>query len=651
VTDATSIQAPNDTFLKNMRVLWRRDAQLAVRLDAVFDDERVATEPARNGEATSRVLAADGRSFYLHSRHDPGDEARRWAGEVDREGKFCVIVSGSGLGYHLRALLSSSHEELIVICAEPSAELLARALTCVDLSEWIDADRLIFLDSDDKQRIHDRLAKHNTLIMLGTKFAKHVPSMRRGESGYAPIHAALNEYVTFTRMSLMTLIGNARITCKNIAMNLVNYVTTPPIDLLQDRFQGNPGIIISAGPSLSKNLDQLAALKGRAVLCAVQTALRPLTRRGIVPDFVTCLDFHEMSRKFYDGVEGLENVHLVAEPKATWHVTDTYPGPISLLDNHWARLTAGDELARRGGLPAGATVAHLAFYLAVYMGCDPIIFVGQDLAFSGHAFYVPGVEIHRAWRGEINRFNSIEQKEWDRIARNRSILRRVTGNDGTQLYTDELLFTYLEQFEKDIAGVSANVINATEGGALIRGTAVMPLAEAGERYCANAIDPQRFAYRREVSWSDESRLEPLRDALWQRISSLDDVKRVCEELLSLFDELEGLTGNPAAFNKRIVRVDELRMKVHRDTRAYEMVNAASQMAELRRYRADRAIGAAGCSDVERAKKQIERDREFITGVLEGARDVKEMLEASLDRVGDPPRRRIACGGGVCEATS
>ena len=55
-------------------------------------------------------------------------------------------------------------------------------------------------------------------------------------------------------------------------------------------------------------------------------------------------------------------------------------------------------------LPAGATVAHLAFYLAVYLGCDPIIFVGQDLAYTGHVFYVPGVEIHQAWQSELNRF-------------------------------------------------------------------------------------------------------------------------------------------------------------------------------------------------------------------------------------------------------
>ncbi len=630
----------DELFLRNMRVLWRRDPALAARVDAVDDVDRVAVEAARNGDATARVSLPDGNSAYLHSRHQPGAEAKKWADAIDREGNFCFVVSGIGLGYHIRALFDDLHDETVVVCLEPSIELMATALTCVDFADLIDADRLIFLVDDDKTRLHARLHRHSTLLMLGTQFAKHVPSVRRDEPAYNRIHTALTEFVTYSRMSLLTLLGNSRITCKNIAMNLPNYVATPPIDLLQDRFRGCPGIVISAGPSLSKNLDQLGALKGKAVLCAVQTALRPLTLRGIVPDFVTSLDFHEMSSKFYEGVEGLEDVHLVAEPKATWHVTDTYPGPMSLLDNEWARLVAGDELGGRSGLTAGATVAHLAFYLAAYMGCDPIIFVGQDLAFTGHVFYVPGVEIHRAWRGEINRFNSMEQKEWDRIARNRPILRKVVGNDGSELYTDELLFTYLEQFEKDIRTVPATVVNATEGGARIRGTSVMSLADATEKFCRGPIDPALFEYRKDANWWDESKLASLKGVLENRIASLDEVVKVCDELLDLFKELRGLTDDPTKFNKKIIRVDELRVKVHQDTRAYEMVNAATQTAELRRYHADRMISAAAGDDVERAKRQIRRDSEFIGSVGTGAQDVREMLEETLQRVNDPPRRNV-----------
>lgn len=628
----TSLVVGNELFVHNMRALWRADVELALRVDAVMDDERLPLEPTRSGHVTARMAAPDGAKLYLHSRVDPVAEAKRLIDAVPTDEKFCFVVSGFGLGYHLRELCDRLRGDAFIVCAEPSIRLLATALTCVDLADAIAAGKLLILTEADKAALHGRLRERNTLVMLGSQFVRHPPSARIAGDFHAAFQQLVNEFVSFTRMSLLTLVSNSQITCRNIAMNLVNYVTTPPIDMLRNRFAGHPGIVVSAGPSLSRNLDDLAGLKGKAVLCAVQTAIRPLMQRGITPDFVTCLDFHEMSRKFFENVGDLSDVHLVAEPKATWHVIDRYPGPVSLLDNAWARLLLGDDLAGRDGLTAGATVAHLAFYLAVYMGCDPIIFVGQDLAFTGHVFYVPGVEIHHAWRSELNRFHSIEHKEWERIARNRPILRRVTGLDGGELYTDDLLFTYLEQFEKDIASVPCRVINASEGGARIRGTEAMTLREAGTRFCGTPIDPERFAYRRTTRWRDPSKRQPARRELERRIAEMDDVVRVCSELLDLFRELQGLIHDPEKFNRRLVRVDELRMKVHQESRPYRIINAATQLAELRRFSADRHIDAADLTDAERAERRLARDIDFITGVRDGVGEVRPMLEDALRRI-------------------
>lgn len=635
-----TIVEPTDQglFVANMRLLWRFDAELAYRIDAVNDDERIPVEPSRSGAFTARVAVPGGSSVYLHSRHDPAAEAETWAKAVPIDGTYCFVVRGLGLGHHVKALFARLKGDAILVCVEPSLETISTALANVEMTELLGSPRFIVLVDDDKPRLHAKLQPYATLMMLGTQVLTHAPSARVAEAAHQTIVTAITEFITYTRMGLMTLVGNSKATCRNIAMNLAKYVTTPPIDLLKDRFAGYPGVVISAGPSLSRNIDQLAALKGKAVLCAVQTALRPLMDRGIVPDFVTSLDFHEMSAKFFQGVGDLRGVHLVAEPKATWHVVDPYPGPVSLLDNSWARLVLGDDLAARGGLPAGATVAHLAFYLAVHLGCDPIILVGQDLAFTGHVFYVPGVEIHKAWRGELNRFNSIEQKEWDRIARNRPILRKVPGVDGIDLYTDELLFTYLEQFERDIAAAPCKVINATQGGAHIRGTTPLSLSEAMEKFCKQPIDQARWAYRAATKWHDPSRLPTAAAAIQARLAEIDDAVRLCDELLTILDELKGLTDDPNRFNTRLIRVDELRTRVAADSRVYQVINAATQLAEFRRFSADRRIEAGELSRVEKAKRQIDRDVEFITAVREGAIEVRPILEAALTRVRDAEAR-------------
>ncbi|MCH7592561.1 MAG: motility associated factor glycosyltransferase family protein [Planctomycetes bacterium] len=632
MTDAATPAVGNELFLHNMRALWRTDPELAMRVDAVDDEERFELERTRSGAWTARVQAPDGKAVYLHSRHDPIEEARRFVASTPTQDKYCYVISGLGLGYHVHALNELLRGDAFMICSEPTIPLIATALTCVDLAEPIASRRLVILADDDKRRLHDRIGERSTLMMLGAHFIRHPPSIRLATDAHAAATKAIAEFVTFTRMSLVTLIANSRITCRNIAMNLGRYMSTPPIDILRDRFAGDPAIIVSAGPSLSKNIEQLAAFKGRAVICAVQTTVKPLMGRGVVPDFITTLDFHEMSRKFFEDVGDLSETHLIAEPKATWHVLDHYPGPLSVLDNHWARMVIGDELAARDGLQAGATVAHLALYLAIYMGCDPIIFVGQDLAFTGHVFYVPGVEIHRAWRQELNRFNSIEHKEWDRIVRNRPILRRVAGVDGDKLYTDELLLTYLEQFEKDIAAVRCRMIDATEGGARIRGTDVMSLGDVSRLIGERRIDPQRFAYKKSVNWNDPSRLGATREQLALRIEEVQQAMTVCDELLTLLDELEGMTEDPTKFNRRLVRVDELRSKVHQESLAYRIVNSFTQLAELRRFSADRKIMTLDASDSERALSQIKRDKEFMTGVRDGARDLGPILTEALARI-------------------
>ena len=118
----------------------------------------------------------------------------------------------------------------------------------------------------------------------------------------------------------------------------------------------------------------------------------------------------------------------------------------------------------------------------------------------------------------------------------------------------------------------------------------------------------------------------------QRIAELDEAVVVCDELLDLFEELKGLIQDPTRFNQRLIRVDELRTRVQQESRTYRIINAATQLAEFRRFSADRRINAAETDDVERAKSQIARDGEFITAVREGAIDVKAILLEALERV-------------------
>ena len=100
-------------------------------------------------------------------------------------------------------------------------------------------------------------------------------------------------------------------------------------------------------------------------------------------------------------------------------------------------------------------MAHLSFYLAEFLGCDPIILMGQDLGFVDGLYYKPGTAIHETWGVELGRFNTLETKEWERIVRSRTILRKIPDIHGHPMYTEEQFFVYLQQFERDFAASRA----------------------------------------------------------------------------------------------------------------------------------------------------------------------------------------------------
>ena len=333
---------------------------------------------------TARVRTDDGRALYLHSRHDPVREAADFCNNLERGDALTFVVAGMGLGYHAKALFDEHGDEIVVVVTEPDLVTIKTALEHTDLAAILETGRLVFVTDLDKSALHEKLGRHSTLLMLGTCFV--VPPAARDH--HAEFHAgcreAITDYAAFARMSLVTLVKNAAVTCRNIANNLPTYVSTPPADVLRRKYEGRPAILVAAGPSLSKNVDQLVGVEDRAVIIAAQTTLRPLLECGIRPHFVTSLDFSDLSRQFFEGVDIPEDVTLVAEPKASWEVVDAFRGGtaldgrrVILLDNEFAHRCLGEALAKRMPMEAGSTVMHLAFYLAEWLGCDPIIFIGQ----------------------------------------------------------------------------------------------------------------------------------------------------------------------------------------------------------------------------------------------------------------------------------
>jgi hypothetical protein len=169
--------------------------------------------------------------------------------------------------------------------------------------------------------------------------------------------------------------------------NLPSIARWPSIAAIGDRFAGVPMIIVAPGPSLARNIGQLRAARGRAIIVAFSHSLRPVLAAGVEPDLVLTVDPQDV-RYHFAGCD-LSRICLV-------NAATAHPALFELPAQRFLSASANcaiddwifDGLDEQAVLPGGGSVATSALSLGVKWGCDPIVFLGLDLSFSGGAYYV-----------------------------------------------------------------------------------------------------------------------------------------------------------------------------------------------------------------------------------------------------------------------
>ena len=122
------------------------------------------------------------------------------------------------------------------------------------------------------------------------------------------------------------------------------------------------------------------------------------------------------------------------------------------------------------------------------------------------------------------------------------------------------------------------------------------------------------------------------------MEEVDRMADTCRRMMAVLEELEGLLDRPAEFNRRIARVDALRLEVQAQERTYQLISSVAQQAELQRFSTDRRLKHAGAEGVELARGQLERDKQFVGAIIEGADVLKEILRGGLERLDEAARR-------------
>lgn len=587
---------------------------------------------AEDGGLTG-VLGSGPGARRLGSARRPLAEAARLAERFDPAEAGVAVVLGFGLGHHVRLLGEKLGRAGVVVVYEPDVGLLRAVFERADFSGLFGSANVAVLTGADTGAIATTLRGAEVAVSLGVRVVEHGPSGPRLGEGARAFTEAITTAVRAVRASVVTTLMQTEASLRNGLMNLDFYASSPGIADLAGVAEGRPAVVVSAGPSLSRNIDRLAApgVRDRVVIVAVQTVVRQLLEAGVRPHLVTALDHHEISARFYEGLraEDVEGVTLVVEPKANPAILEAWPGAVRCVHDSTLSKVLGAGFAHDGcDLEPGATVAHMAYGLARHMGCDPVILVGQDLGFTDGQYYGAGAAIHRVWAGECNEFNTLETMEWQRIARNRGNLRPAIDHLGRPVYTDEQMSAYLVQFERMFAAdavVGRRTIDATEGGVAKRAAEPMGLAEAlGEFGASSGVWEAPSALvgdegRSLVGARVAERLEAL-------AGEVDRVGAISREAAGLLGEMRRKHSDQARVNRLIGRVQELGKTVRGIQPAYELVQHLNQTGQFKRFRADRLLHLeASLEPMERQRRQIDRDIVNVEWIAEAASQLSGLI--------------------------
>lgn len=615
---------------KNLSCLGERnrDLQDAIRATPPHPAIQFADTP-------QGVPAATFNGMQLCSRHRPLEEAQRQVDDIDLVEHAAVVVLGFGIGYHVRRLVERSAKATLIIVFESDLALLRAVFEHIDHSSWLkDALVLFITDATDRGVLAKKLEGAESILAQGVHFFEHPASRSRLREHSSQFTGLFSEFITAAKTTLMTTLMRSVDTTRNLLLNLDHYAAGPGIAELRGITAGRAAIVVSAGPSLHRNMHLLkdAAVCDRCVIIAVQTTLKPLLSAGIQPHFVTALDYHEISKRFYEDVraDDVRNVTLIAEPKAHPVILDSFPGPIRCCANPFLDKLLGPMKQPMGDLPAGATVAHLAFYLAKYLGCTHIAMIGQDLGFTDGLYYSPNNPIHKVWSPELNPFNTIEMMEWQRIVRHRLHLRKLKDGQGKSIYTDAQMHTYLQQFERDFAeskreGIT--IVDATEGGVAKQHTIAMSLDEFLDRHVRQAAPlPTMPVARIDL---DSKRLSETRKRIAHVRGEVHRLREVSRETAGLLREMLDDQHDLAKMARHFQKIDRNRKEVEKRFETFELLNTLNQMGVFNRMKTDRRLHmSANLKPIERQRLELERDLANVTWIADAATELMEQLESS-----------------------
>ncbi len=258
--------------------------------------------------------------------------------------------------------------------------------------------------------------------------------------------------------------------------NLASMIKNPSLNelLAKRKAKFKSCVIVSTGPSLSKQLPLLKEVQEKVVIFAADSAYPILMQNDIVPDYVCMVERTDFTAEFFKhdfGDKDKKTTFLLASlvhPNAIEYLEKRGRNYV-LIPKH-LNFAQYVDLKAFSLLSSAVSVAHMAFAIALELEFKELVFIGQDLAYSDVGHSHPKDYQHSA---------NFESEAYEKI--------KVVAYGGEGFVESHEIWIFFRQILEDLIKyvVSAKIYNATQGGARIEGMIEKPFSECCKDFNEN----------------------------------------------------------------------------------------------------------------------------------------------------------------------
>lgn len=455
------------TYEKNME-FFRKNADGLYRIVQESSAITNITIEETEDEFNFKLLTDDINCF-IHSIYNIEHEMEMMFKDVSKD-VDTIILFGIGNGKAIKYILDKYKYIKTIAIVEPSLQIFKKCLEIYDMTKLSQKNcKINFIVNQTEEEVINSLM-NEIFTSNNTAFVNHIYYCNIFFSYSKKITTDLSKQLKITHGSCITVSSQWDLWNLNSIRNLKQRDIVP-IEEIKDRFKGKTAVIVSAGPSLNKNIDLINTIKDKAIIIAVGSAIKVLDSKGIIPHFRVVIDAFNGQMDVVEAID-TKSTDIMFSNQVYFEILPNYKGNKIryVLDSDFL----GKYIYKKGGIEyiefkSGASVANGALDLICGIGCNRVIFMGQDLSYTkGERLHAKGV-IAKAEEADIEWVNNQEQIPIENIY-------------GDTVYTLNPLLQMKYMLERTVKKYpNIQFLNATEGGIGIEGVLNRELKDIMEK--------------------------------------------------------------------------------------------------------------------------------------------------------------------------